>query len=192
METEIYKMVYKINKNMTNLTILGEEFAKNNKNKGKLVIKNKKFRLKNIIKIEDNKKTIFKIKMILRRNIYNKCSLFKNCDSLLQFYIDDKMDNFLSLNNNCDDSENKEKEKYLNIDSNYSESIFNIKLENNIDEDSVISRIEESLNYSTIEGIKNKFENIKMINYTILNEAFYNCKLLTSLPDISNWNITNV
>ena len=59
METEIYKMLYKINKNMTNLTILGEEFAKNNKNKGKLIIKNKKFRLKNVIKIEDNKKTIF-------------------------------------------------------------------------------------------------------------------------------------
>ena len=43
MEVEIYKMTFK--RNYTNeLIILGEEFVKNNKNKGFLIIDNKKIK----------------------------------------------------------------------------------------------------------------------------------------------------
>ena len=48
MKEEIYKMRYKIEKNIDNLRILGEDFVKNNKNKGNLLINNKKFPLKSI------------------------------------------------------------------------------------------------------------------------------------------------
>ena len=38
MEVELYKMIYKKENNITDLRILGEEFIKNNRNKGLLVI----------------------------------------------------------------------------------------------------------------------------------------------------------
>ena len=46
MEVEIYKMRYrKRNSNSNELIILGEEFVKNNKNKGYLIVNNKKKKL---------------------------------------------------------------------------------------------------------------------------------------------------
>ena len=44
MDIDIYKMKYKFEKSI-NYLILGEEFVKNNKNKGKLIINNKKYSL---------------------------------------------------------------------------------------------------------------------------------------------------
>ena len=49
MEIEIYKMTFKIQKEMKILRILGEDFQENNRNKGKLVINNKKYTLQNVI-----------------------------------------------------------------------------------------------------------------------------------------------
>ena len=45
MEVEMYKMTFKISNNANELIILGEEFVKNNKNKGFLIIDNKKIKL---------------------------------------------------------------------------------------------------------------------------------------------------
>ena len=42
MEVDIYKMLYKIKNTNINLRILGDIFVRNNKNKGKLIINNKK------------------------------------------------------------------------------------------------------------------------------------------------------
>ena len=42
-------MSYKIEKDTKNLRILGDIFVKNNKNKGKLIINNKKYPLKSCI-----------------------------------------------------------------------------------------------------------------------------------------------
>ena len=46
MEAEIYKMRYNASKNTETLRILGETFVKNNKNKGKIIINNKKGKIK--------------------------------------------------------------------------------------------------------------------------------------------------
>ena len=124
MEKEIYKMIYKINKKAANnLTILGEEFVKNNKNKGKLSINNKKQFLKNSITIDNIKQSKLKIKIILNTYNYNKCALFKNCDSLLQVLIEDEVKNYeyLEINENktCG---NEERKKYYSFFSNNKES----------------------------------------------------------------------
>ena len=81
MDIEIYKMRYKTEKNVNFLRILGEEFKNNNSNKGKIIINNKKFPLKDIISIQNVKQN--KILLILNKNIYNKSCMFKNCELLL-------------------------------------------------------------------------------------------------------------
>ena len=81
MEYEIYKMTYQIKNSSNGLRILGNDFATNNGNKGKLIINNKKYYLKDFILV--NEIIVNKIKMILDINIYNKGSMFKNCESLI-------------------------------------------------------------------------------------------------------------
>ena len=82
------------NKNKVKLRILGEYFCRNNKNKGKLIINNKKSELKEFINIENINKEQIKVKMILKENIQNKSYMFENCDSILELKIND---NFLQL-----------------------------------------------------------------------------------------------
>ena len=53
---ELNKMIYKIGDNTSNLSVLGNEFVKKNKNKGKLIINNKKFSLNEMISVKDIKK----------------------------------------------------------------------------------------------------------------------------------------
>ena len=69
MEAEIYKMFYEIHivEKVNELKILGDEFVKNNKNRAKLIIKNKKIHLKN--KLHIYRKYDIKIKMILVKNV---------------------------------------------------------------------------------------------------------------------------
>jgi len=45
-------MTYKLEKNQTNLRILGKEFVDNNRNKGFLIIDNKKMHLKKLYKLK--------------------------------------------------------------------------------------------------------------------------------------------
>ena len=53
METEKYKMIYQIKKQeQEDINILGKKFAENNKNKGKIVYNNKKYKLNYIFSIK--------------------------------------------------------------------------------------------------------------------------------------------
>ena len=83
MDIEIYVMKYKKDNKTKKLRILGESFVIINKNKGKLIINNKKSPLKSDISINNN--NLKKIKMVLIKNAYNKSYLFKNCESLESF-----------------------------------------------------------------------------------------------------------
>ena len=130
METEIYNLIYKLDKYEKNLKILGEDFLKNNKNKGCFIIFNKKYYLrqimpiKNIRNLEFDKKFIlnekiidesfwknddeFKIKLILNRNIYNKSYMFKDCETLLQVsYKDSKFNEIIDDENYLNELINK-------------------------------------------------------------------------------------
>ena len=103
---EISKLIYKKEKNIFNIRILGETFVKNNRNKGKLIINNKKSRLKDIIPIsiiKENIENIIKIKMILNKHIFNFSCMFKDCSSLksiTKFLFINDIENYISEENN--------------------------------------------------------------------------------------------
>ena len=135
MEVERYKMVYttiiskilidelsytnsKIYKEMKsdNIRILGNDFVKTNKNKGKLIINNKKYNLKEFVNINEIKYDKIKINMILSKGLSNISHIFENCAKLKEFsfcddiiFIDDeaplKLEEFNDNYNDFDSDE---------------------------------------------------------------------------------------
>ena len=160
---EKYVMLYDIQKNNDKTRILGNEFVKNNKNKGKIIHKNKKYSLEGLFKNKDLLEDSLKIKMILSKNIYNKSFMFKDCISLLKI----KFDNYIY---------NKENNLIDDISALHTSQSENIE-------------IEKSMNI--IKGNSN--HNLEWnTNICAVNEMFLNCLLLTSLPDISKWDTSKV
>ena len=100
MEVELYKMRYKLENGTVNLRILGKDFEKNNRNKGKLIINNKKYPIESVIQINNINQNY--IKMVIFRNIYNKSCMFKNCELLESI-------NIFSFDNNEKEIQYKEK-----------------------------------------------------------------------------------
>ena len=194
MELEIYKMKYRNDKDVDNLRILGEDFVKNNRNKGKLIINNKKYPLKTFI--SSNIAFQNKIKIGLCKNIYNKSCMYKNCELL----------EFLSLLSIKENKKKKNANNENHIDFKKEEKIDLLNANNNIGDDSSYFYDEYTSTFSQIINKKeeNSEESESIIlylqynfvysgdNYAILKEIFYNCKSLTSLPDISEWNIKNI
>ena len=107
MDKEIYEIKIKNEINVDKVRICGEMFVENNRNKGSLILKNKKFPLNSLINIQDIKKN--KIKMILNKNIYNKSYMFENCESILSISktsFNDVIFDFQHSNNGIDNAEN--------------------------------------------------------------------------------------
>ena len=96
MEFNLQTMLYENKKNIGKLRILGDYFCRNNKNKGKLIINNKKYYLKEFIEIKNMKEERIKIKMIINNLLYNKSYMFNDCKSLLELTIND---NLVYINN---------------------------------------------------------------------------------------------
>ena len=114
MEEERYKMIYtkKINEELkdklpddvkklidkeskdNNVRILGKDFVKNNKNKGKLIRNNKKYKLKEFINSNEIKNDIIKINIILSKEISNISHLFDNCYKLKEIFFCDETSGF--------------------------------------------------------------------------------------------------
>ena len=93
MEVLKYKMMYKISKHKNNIRILGNEFIKSNRNKGKLIINNKKQYFREFFHFENNNEKQLNIKMILSNDIYN-----------VNINISNNIDN--SVNNNFNNNSN--------------------------------------------------------------------------------------
>ena len=88
MEMKRYQMKYKTDKKFLdndNLNILGKDFVKNNTNKARLIFKNKKYYLKEYIKLNDFKKSKLKIDILLSQDICNISYMFYNCIFLFEF-----------------------------------------------------------------------------------------------------------
>ena len=93
-EKELEKILKKLNKETKvkkeYFQILSQYFIQNNSNKGKIIIRNKKYNMNGInefIKIDKNKNVNIKIKLVINENIYNRSYMFKNCKSLIHFSI---------------------------------------------------------------------------------------------------------
>ena len=105
MQVEKYKMIYikNTNKNLEdvlkyyyirkkvkdeiesdNIRILGKAFVKNNKNKAKLIINNKKYNLKEFINSQEIKDDKIKINMILNKDLSNGSHMFENFGKLME------------------------------------------------------------------------------------------------------------
>ena len=191
MEKDIYVMTYlnKKTKKEKNIRIIGKEFAKRNKNEVKLIYKNKKIYFGDLFINSNVKEDIFKIKMILVNNSYNKNSLFENCKFLLKFSITQEI-----LDNISEDIVKEDNDHF--IDEFNSTSIANS--ESSIDYFEEISRKTEN-NKSTIDTIKETKSQINDIlikqnqNFNNMSRMFYNCSSLKSLPgNLAYWNTKNV
>ena len=91
-----YQMEYKISKEIEHnfiLNILGKDFVKYNINKGKLIIENKKYNLMENIQLNNFKKSKLKIDILLNKDICLLSCMFKDCESLFKFSINDKTKN---------------------------------------------------------------------------------------------------
>ena len=113
--TNKYTLIYKIIKVKNNLTLLGHNFVKNNKNRGKIIYNNKKFSIKEIFQIKNIKEKEIKLGLILNKNISNKSFMFKDCKYLLE--IKTKNDIFYDANEaNNILNENEKENEFLNDD----------------------------------------------------------------------------
>ena len=171
MEVEKYIMTYLTGKKEVNLRILGKYFVKNNINKAKLIINNKKGILKDIININENK---IKIQLILNKNIANKSEMFKDCEHLLSINDNKEILDF-TYNEYLDNFEDKEIDNLFDIDINNEND--RSSFYDNIGDNQFFNSIEfntikdKRTNNSTILFFKNKFQNMKNID-TILNTNF--------------------
>ena len=83
MSKELYKLIFNIN-SKNEIKILDDDFMIKAKNKGKLIIKNKKKTLESKTPVKYIKDSRLKIKIILCENIYDKSYMFKNCKDLVE------------------------------------------------------------------------------------------------------------
>ena len=205
-----------------NIRILGHDFVKNNKNKAKLMINNKKYSLREFIdniQFTDNK---IKINIILSKDIANISYMFMNSAKLLEISTYDDIMIIEDLNSNengafFQHNLDYDEDNFNNIYNNF----YNDNLYQNCSESTKSIKIDESYCHSAITDIKDIYDNIinyqnnylnmsKMFyncsslttlndifkkninNVASINGMFYNCSSLSSLPDISKWNINNV
>jgi len=149
MEIEKYTMIYENKRNYDFMRILGEEFVRNNKNKGRMIYNNKKYSLKGLFRLKDILDNKLKINILLYNDCCNRSFMFRDCLFLTGIKIE---------NNRKYINKNNEKKNYI-----------------------------ENHNSNNI----NDYSKWK-IKISAMNEIFSNCFSLKALPDISNWDTSNV
>ena len=82
---ERYKLTFKIDKKIEYLRILGTKFFKKVKHKGKMIINNRGFPLKDQIFAKDKKENELTIIIIFSETIKDKSYMFEHCTSLKNF-----------------------------------------------------------------------------------------------------------
>ena len=132
MEIEKYKMIYKKKFDeeqdvyfdeefsreqlSDDIRILGPNFVKNNKNKAKLIINNKKNILKELVDIKVFPSDKIKIKLIFNKGITNISHMFENCSKLIELSIYDN-----KININDEEQEYHKFIEYYNDSFDYSD-----------------------------------------------------------------------
>ena len=209
MKLERYKMIYreefdedlvdkmdgiyfneKFIKENINIRILGHYFVENNKNKGKLIINNKKYALREFINDEEHKdNNILKIRIILNKELSNISYMFHNCYKLKEIYNYDN-------ETNIDDDESQEYQEYLNFNADIKsinensndDSSFNFNIYKNLKKDDIYSnnsqiknkKINEKEDISDFAIMKNKLLIYRYYSYCSMSSIFYNCYSLTT------------
>ena len=145
MEFERFTMIYYTKKIKNNLRILGDSFVKNNKNKGKLIILNKKYNLKEFYSINNIKEDKIKIGLIYNKYIFNKSFIFKNCQALIQCSFHDDNE-YLENDYNCIQfTENKENIENEECEDKMEKKTEIVEEENKINFDNIYEKIDNPL-----------------------------------------------
>ena len=159
---ELTKKIVKINEK-DNIRILGNDFVKNNKNKGKLIINNKKYKLKEFINCKEFKDDIIKINMILTKKLSNISHIFENCYKLKEFsfcddtrFVDDKGPHLLEEYNDYDN------DIYFDFNENSPDNCSEHSLYKNIKTDDIYSN---SSTITTKAKMKEKHDKMIIINF---------------------------
>ena len=192
------------------MKILDENFIKKNKDKAKILYKNKIYELKEYFEDIDenyNHKDLIKLKIIFIHNIIDMSYMFYKCYTLITLSDKDKISNMkkiyitksykslisiddYQMNNKLDgidkesislSDKSETNQSYLNNNSN----------SNEISSISEASEQKSTNLFSYKENFQFSFP-LSFIRITNMNSMFYGCKSLISLPDISKWNTSNV
>jgi len=186
-------MIYNLRKKCNYIRLLGHVFIKNNRNKGKFIINNKKYSLREFLYIENYNSNKIKIGLILYNHISNKSSMFEECKSLIEFSshnktdIDLKENDFLNLKEEKFDKQIKinDLNETINRTSNF-QSFYRQMSE-------ILSLSEEDNSSSSIIASIN--DNIMFYEYDysiIYDKMFYNCINLLHLYDEFQKNYNNI
>ena len=201
---------YKAKRNdKTKLRIFGEIFVKNNKDKYKIMFKDKEYKLTeyfdNIDKNYNHKDDII-LELKINDGLINFSHMFAGCDTLVTFFYSSQSQSSKLFTMNEINKETEQSfvdDESINYDS--IEKKFYGELEKDKDQNfnpNSFFSIEEQLSsiafqFSSTENYDNNV--ISKINIHLdfsniigLSYMFYGCSSLISLPDISNWNISNV
>ena len=93
MEFAKYRIKYEVQQSYKFLKILSKDFVKTNRNKGKLIINNKKYCLKEYNELNNFDEYELKINILFNKDISNLSCMFKNCYSLLEFSMNNNKGN---------------------------------------------------------------------------------------------------
>ena len=174
--------------NKENLRIFGKYFFNNNKDKCKIIYRNKEYELKEFFDEIDkdyNNKDLIRFKLIGINDINDMSYMFHESISLISIsFISNETSTQYNSNSN------------LNNDSYKNSYSTENKTESELYQTNSISSIENINNSGSISTINNSIQNYysqifgqsnKILNMSYM---FSGCKSLISLPDISKWNTT--
>ena len=161
MNWEKYTMIYNPKISFNDLRILGKIFVKNNANKGRLIINNKKYSLLEFNPTNNFNEDELKINMIISQNIFNRSYMFKDCKSLIKLSIYDNYKEEENKENNDNDSFIEP--EYFSLDQYFAKGINANSSEKNSENKtySYYSVISEKKDKDQINNIKFGFQSIE-------------------------------
>ena len=188
------------------LRLFGRYFVNHNKNKCKLIYKNKKYELKEYFEeIDDSHKdkSIIKLKLYGINNISDMKKIFGGC-FLLSSISQYPKGNVQQFNNNSIDKFS-ESNSYISLQEEIKSKNENTNdLSNSAKNDkfykgyfeSSLSNIEDKNNTYSFENNDSYSNNLeinsfKYYNISNMEKMFQGCVSLVSIPDISSWDISN-
>ena len=197
---------YKI-KNESVIKIFGKNFVKNNKNICKLIYEDKEYELQETFNVNNNNKQILEIKLTGINKITDMSCMFEKCNSLISSseisnWDTSNITNMACLFSNCKSLEyipdisywNTSKVKYMQGMFKGCSSLKELPDISKWNTSNVIyfgGCFSSSSSLITLSLLEMK-KYIKDNKYYFIGGMFYECKSLISLPDISNWNTSNV
>ena len=170
MSKELYKLIFNIN-SKNEIKILDDDFMIKAKNKGKLIIKNKKKTLESKTPVKYIKDSRLKIKIILCENIYDKSYMFKNCKDLVELSYEIEKEK--KEQDEIEKMEDKNNEIIIN---NYLYEEKDNLIDNMSNANTDVNSLFNNTNSDQKENIENSISIIPSLNINSLNITVKNVK----------------